>query len=110
MFGGRANITIPPGESVWSDLITLGFTGDQKTLTGRKLAVSCHVAGESGPMTWHAKAQQTSYVSPPGSGSQGQAEDERSFPYSTASWYFLDAVDTRVAARLHARAVEPVRG
>jgi hypothetical protein len=40
---------------VWSDLITLGFTSDQKTLTGRKLAVSFHVAGESGPMTWHAK-------------------------------------------------------
>ena len=93
MFGGKANVTIPPGESVWSDLITLGFTSDQKTLTGRKLAVSFHVAGESGPMTWHAKALQTSYVSPPGSGAQGAAEDERSFPFTTASWYFLDAVD-----------------
>ena len=40
--------------------------------TGRKLAVSFHVAGESGPMTWHAKALQTSYVSAPGSGSQGR--------------------------------------
>jgi lysophospholipase L1-like esterase len=93
MFGGRASVTIPPGESVWSDLVTLGFTGDQKTLAGRKLAVSFHVAGDSGPMTWHAKALQTSYLSAPGTGSNGQAEDERSFPYSTASWYFLDAVD-----------------
>src|SRR5947209_6316198 len=40
MFGGKVNVTIPPGESVWSDVITLGFTGDQKTLAGRKLAVS----------------------------------------------------------------------
>ena len=32
-------------------------------LNGRKLAVSFHVVGESGPMTWHAKALQTSYVS-----------------------------------------------
>ena len=32
-------------------------------LRGRKLAVSFHVAGESGPMTWHAKALQTSYIS-----------------------------------------------
>jgi lysophospholipase L1-like esterase len=98
MFGGKANVTIPPGESVWSDLITLGFTSDQKTLTGRKLAVSFHVAGESGPMTWHAKALQTSYVSPPGSGAQGAAEDERSFPFTTASWYFLDAVDMMAPA------------
>ncbi|TMJ01184.1 MAG: lysophospholipase [Alphaproteobacteria bacterium] len=98
MFGGRPNITIPPGESVWSDLVTLGFTGDQKTLTGRKLAVSFHLAGESGPMTWHAKALQTSYVSPPGSGSQGAAEDERPFPYTTASWFFLDAVDMMAPA------------
>lgn len=93
MFGGKANVTIPPGESVWSDVVTLAFTGDARTMIGRKLAVSFHVAGESGPMTWHAKALQTSYVSAPGSGSRGQDESERAFPYSTASWYFLDAVD-----------------
>ena len=39
---------------------------------GRKLAVSLHVAGESGPMTWHAKALQTSYGTAPGAGAQGQ--------------------------------------
>src|SRR4051812_43560799 len=54
MFGGKANVTIPPGESVWGDVVTLPLTGDQRTMTGRKLAVSFHVAGESGPMTWHA--------------------------------------------------------
>jgi hypothetical protein len=32
---------------------------DAKMLAGRKLAVSFHVVGESGPMTWHAKALQT---------------------------------------------------
>src|SRR6185369_7516162 len=81
------------------DLITLGFTGDQKTLTGRKLAVSFHVAGESGPMTWHAKALQTSYVSPPGSGATSQDEGESGFPFSTTSWYFLDEVDMNVATK-----------
>ena len=39
----------------------------------RKLSVSLHIAGESGPMTWHAKTLQTSYVS-------GQSEDEGAFP------------------------------
>ena len=93
MFGGKASVTIPPGESVWSDVVTLPFVNDPKALAGRKLAVSFHVAGESGPMTWHAKALQTSYVSPPGSGAQGAREDEAAFPFSTASWFFLDAVD-----------------
>ena len=44
-------------------------------------------------MTWHAKALQTSYVTAPGAGSKGKAEDEAAFPYSTASWFFLDAVE-----------------
>src|SRR5262249_48655077 len=54
------------------------------------------VSGQSGPMTWHAKALQTSYVSPPGSGAKGQDESEAAFPFSTASWYFLDAVDMQL--------------
>jgi len=97
-FGNKLSITIPPGESVWSDVVILPFANDLKALAGRKLAVSFHVAGESGPMTWHAKALQTSYVSAPGSGSKGTEEDEGSFPYSTASWYFLDAVDVQTQA------------
>ena len=44
-------------------------------------------------MTWHAKALTTSYVSAPGAGSKGKDEDEAAFPYSTASWFFLDAVE-----------------
>jgi lysophospholipase L1-like esterase len=97
-FGGRPSVTIPPGESVWSDVVTLAFVTDPKTLAGRKLAVSFHVGGESGPMTWHAKALQTSYVTPPGGGAKGNAEDESAFPFSTASWYFLDAVDVQAPA------------
>jgi lysophospholipase L1-like esterase len=94
-FGGKDSVTVPPGMSVWSDPVALPFVRDASAadLAGRKLAVSFHVAGESGPMTWHAKALQTSYVSPPGSGSKGAQEDEAAFPYSTASWFFLDAVE-----------------
>jgi lysophospholipase L1-like esterase len=46
-------------------------------------------------MTWHAKALQTSYVNAPGGGAHSQEEAESAFPYSTASWYFLDALDVR---------------
>jgi lysophospholipase L1-like esterase len=97
-FGGKPSVTIEPGKDAWSDAVALPFAKDAKAMTGRKLAVSFHVAGESGPMTWHAKALQTSYVSAPGAGAKGQAEDEAAFPYSTASWYFVDALDMMAPA------------
>src|SRR6202011_4808225 len=70
-------------------------------LLGRRLVVSFHIAGESGPMTWHAKALTTSYVTAPGAGATGAAEDEQAFPFSTASWYFLDALDMMAPAEAH---------
>jgi lysophospholipase L1-like esterase len=97
-FGGKPSVTVEPGKDVWSDAVALPFVKDAKMLAGRKLGVSFHVAGETGPMTWHAKALQTSYVTAPGAGAKGQAEDEAAFPYSTASWYFLDAIDMMAPA------------
>src|SRR5436189_1507838 len=92
-FGGKASVTVAPGSAVWSDGIQLGFVRDPAELAGRKLAISFHVAGESGPMTWHAKALTTSYVTAPGAGAKGALEDEAAFPYATASWFFLDAIE-----------------
>ncbi|UFN47970.1 GDSL-type esterase/lipase family protein [Roseomonas sp. OT10] len=94
-FEGRDSVTIPPGGQAWSDPVELPFAADPASplLAGRKLAVSFHVAGRSGPMTWHAKALQTSYVTPPRAGAKGAEEGEAAFPFSTASWFFLDAVD-----------------
>jgi lysophospholipase L1-like esterase len=88
-FAGKAAVTIPPGQIVWSDEVSMPAVD----FPGRKLAVSFHVAGDSGPMTWHAKALTTSYMTAPGSGPHGDAEDEAAFPFTTTSWYFLDAVD-----------------
>jgi lysophospholipase L1-like esterase len=94
-FGSRANVTIAAGESVWSDPVDLPFVRYPipAELAGRRLAISFHIAGESGPMTWHAKALTTSYLTKPGAGAVGQAEDESAFPFTTTSWFFLDAVD-----------------
>jgi lysophospholipase L1-like esterase len=99
-FTGKPDITIAPGASVWSDPVDLPFVRDPETpeLAGRRLAVSFHVAGESGPMTWHAKALTTSFVTAPDAGAKGASEEEAAFPYSTASWFFLDAVDMMVTA------------
>ena len=101
MFGGRRAITIAPGDAAWSDAVLLPFMTAAQ-FAGRKLAVSFHIAGESGPMTWHAKALTTSYLSKPGSGAKGGEEGEASFPFSTTSWYFLDAVDMMAPATTHA--------
>jgi lysophospholipase L1-like esterase len=99
-FGGKDSVTIAPGSSTWSDPVQLTFVRDPNAaeLVGRKLAISFHVMGESGPMTWHAKALTTSYVTAPQAGSKGRSEDEAAFPYSTASWFFVDAVEMMAPA------------
>jgi hypothetical protein len=93
-FDGNASVTAQPGQWVESDPVALPFVQDpdDPLLAGRKLAVSFHVVGNSGPMTWHAKGLQTCYVSAPNSGSHAADEGEGTFPFSTTSWYFLDAV------------------
>jgi lysophospholipase L1-like esterase len=99
-FGGAEAVTIPPGGQAWSDPVDLPFAADPDSplLMGRKLAVSLHVAGASGPMTWHAKSLQTSYGTAPGAGAKGAEEGEGAFPFPTASWFFLDAVDMTAPA------------
>jgi len=103
---GKDVLTLAVGQSAFSDPVTLPFAASASVLTldGRKLAVSFHVAGATGPMTWHAKALQTSYVTGPRAGRHGADESGAAFPFTTTSWYFLDALDvlasddTRVVA------------
>jgi len=99
-FAGQDSVVIKPGQSVWSDAVDLPFATEPAAplLQGRKLAISFHVAGESTRMTWHAEALQTSYVGEPGGGAKGAEEGEAGFPYATASWFFLDALDMRAPA------------
>ena len=99
-FGGKNSVTVAPGASAWSDPVPLRFVnpGSVGALAGRKLAVSFHVVGESGPMTWHAKALASSYVTAPNAGAKGNEEGEAAFPFATASWYFLDTVDMMAPA------------
>ncbi len=88
--GGKSAVTIAPGQTQYSDAVRLSPRVHHHA---GKLAVSFHVAGTSGPMTWHAKAITTSYLSPPNSGSHGSEEGSNAFPHTTASWFFLDAVE-----------------
>ncbi len=97
-FAGKRAVTVAPGAQVWSDAVTLPFVHDAAEMAGRKLAVTFHIPGDSGPMTWHAKAMATSYVTAPDAGAVGELEDDGAFPTSTTSWYFLDAVDAMAPA------------
>ena len=103
-FGRQKKVTVAAGSSAWSDPVALPFAckADVSTLWGRKLAISFHVPTESGPMTWHAKALQTSYVTAPAAGSRSADEGEGAFPFSCTSWYFADALEMRVPAGGHA--------
>lgn len=99
-FSGGRSATIAPGTVLTSDPVRLDHLGDPDELfhQGRKLAVSFHVGGPSGPMTWHSKGVQTSYVTAPGAGPVGGQEEETSFAYTTTSWYFIDAVEVMAPA------------
>lgn len=99
-FAGKRTVTIPPGGETWSDGVTLPWVSNPEApeLTGRKLAVSFHVAGDTGPPSWHAKALQTSYITAPGAGALGELEAESAFPNSTTSWFFVDALDVQAPA------------
>jgi lysophospholipase L1-like esterase len=92
---GKDTLTLPAGRSSFSDAVTLNFVkrGSLPLLTARKLAVSFHAVGSTGPMTWHAKALQTSYLTAPRGGSHGADDSDAAFPFTTTSWYFLDAID-----------------
>ena len=100
---GKKATTVAPGATVWSDAVTLPFVANPAApeLIGRKLTVTFHVAGPNnaatGPVTWHALAQQTSYMTVPGAGAIGEIEDDSAFPNSTTSSFFLDALDVQAA-------------
>ena len=97
-FSNKNSITIEPGQVVFSDAVNFSFVKNDALLSGRKLAVSFHVTGNSGAMTWHAKAITTSYLTAPRTGSHGSEESDTNFPYTTTSWFFLDALEVMAPA------------
>lgn len=87
--------TISPGTRAFSDPVELSYVrgSDGPELAGRNLAVSFQVVGSTGRMTWHSGAFRTSYLGLPNSGPHAADEDDLAFPFTTTSWFFLDAVD-----------------
>ncbi|HWY60414.1 MAG TPA: GDSL-type esterase/lipase family protein [Rhizomicrobium sp.] len=100
MFGGKKAVTIPAGQEAWSDGTSLSWVrnADDAGVQGRNLAVSYSVAGSSGPMTYHAASNETSYITAPGSGDHTGDADVFAYKFTTTSWFFLDAVDAMAGA------------
>lgn len=92
-FGGAVSCSIPQGESLWSDPVAPAFLAGAPD--NRTLAISFHIGAATGPMTWHAKALQTSYIASAGAVVIAD-ETGLAFPFSTTSWFFIDAVDMDV--------------
>jgi len=98
-FGGSRSVTIPVGQEIWSDATKLPWVdGDDPNLQGRNLAVSYAIAGDSGPMTFHSGANQTSFITAAGSGDHTADLDVFAYEFTTASWFFIDAADVMARA------------
>ena len=94
-FDGKASVTIPAGQEVWSDATVLTWVDDLDSplLRGRNLAVSYAIEGDSGHMTHHSGANGTSFITAAGSGDHTQDVDGFAYEFTTTSWFFLTAVD-----------------
>ena len=92
-FSGRTGAVIAPGALIVSDPVDLNYVKNAADFAGRKMAVSFHIAGDSGPLTWHAKAMSTSYLSAASGGSHGAEESADAFPFTTTSWFVVDAIE-----------------
>jgi lysophospholipase L1-like esterase len=98
LFGGKPTVVIPVGQELYSDEVALDIDPADRLLEGRNLAVSFFLKGTSGPLTWHCDAFYTSYLSAPASGDHTQDKDDSAFPFTTTSWFLLDAVEMQAEA------------
>ena len=92
-FSGKGDVVLPVGEEVYSDEIPLDIDPNDPLLEGHKLAVSFFVKGTSGPLTWHTDALSTSYLTAPETGDHTGDVNDAAFPFTTTSWFLLDAVE-----------------
>jgi lysophospholipase L1-like esterase len=89
-FGGRPSIIIPIGAYVLSDSAPLSISAQHN------LAVSLFISGDSGPVSMHPLALQTSFVSTPGN--FVARDDAEAFQSPIHNWPYLAGVEVGSAA------------
>ena len=92
--GSRMAMTdmdIEAGTTAWTQSIEVKsmHQGVVIAATDRTFVFSGWVEGESGPITWHAKAMTTSYLSKSNTRVPKDDFSELAFPFSTTSVFFL---------------------
>lgn len=83
-FGGANKVTIEPGRDVYSDPAAFAVQPDED------VAIGFHLVGDSGPVTWHAKAMTTSYLTAAGAGDKTADDTGAGLSYELRSWVWLD--------------------
>lgn len=83
-FGGQRSVTVRPGADAYSDPVPLTI-GPQEDIT-----VSLYVPRPTGPLSWHAVANATSWVA---AGNQTAEESGGAFSGSFTSWFWLSGID-----------------
>ncbi len=86
-FGGSTSVTIPVGQSVTSDSVSVTYT------FGQKLAVSMYVKGTFAPLTEHDSQVTTNYTAGSGSGDKTTDSAGNSFATPITEWFLLTGVD-----------------
>lgn len=89
-FNGEIGVTIPPGETITTDPADFSYE------FGDTLAVSFHVPGPSGPISWHAESFALQYASVPNSGDVTRDELGLNFLNGDRGWFFLRGMDIQL--------------
>lgn len=88
-FAGAPTVTIAPGAEAVSDPLPFSYA------VGDDLAVSFHVVGESGAITWHAVSFGVNYLSLPGAGDTTSDPIGVSFIQPSLGWFFFSGLDAK---------------
>ena len=93
--------TMAAGAWAWTPAVTwAALPAPAPSMQGLSLAFSAWVEGASGPITWHAKAMATSYLSAPGDRGAAASDSELGFPHTTTSNFFIDALDAWLPSKV----------
>ena len=87
LFDGRDAVTLAAGAEAVSDPVAFSYS------YGDDLAISFHVQGESGAITWHAVSFSLNYVSLPSAGDVTGDVTGVSFIQPTLGWFFISGID-----------------
>ncbi|WP_283153255.1 SGNH/GDSL hydrolase family protein [Guptibacillus hwajinpoensis] len=84
-FNDKKAVTIPQGETQYSDPIDFPVKADQN------ITVSLYVDHETGPTTWHQRSNQTVYMSEKGN----HTGDEKDSAYTSKeeAWFWLERLE-----------------